>query len=772
MPLFSSKAAIIDASKDTQKNVELFDKLPQFITQLYNLGNLNEPLLGINQEVQREGQSPETADDFKHFPSWEMYRRVFVHFIKLASPPSAELTPLFIDGKVMLKDNIQDPTVLNTIITQINEDGVFIEAMTTYAAWILREELSTAIDTLVADGFIDGGIPSSLNAYLLALAKNGKKDASDNKRGFVYPEQKIKNPETDTLEFKFSSNQKKDLYSRYFKLLRPDGDIINKTQLLGFINNRIEEFKRIIQVSSNTNKVFNRQDIFKGIENRPGQIRRLIKKLLLDINQVTQTQLKTITNSLIKALIGESEVFSTSFKATGDGGSTTGLLNSSNLFLGVLFFEYDFKQLTTGRQPEVRRKQSFDIYLNEIVLQENERIGIHFSLIGLDALNDNSFLIYVNTNAAPPLQLASVGTPRAYLKEINSSRTASFQWFSRKGVFSNGKLLGVYNPVERDLILEPNFNTNFITIKIKSSNILDSKGRKTNIEEAAVMISLFKYKPGNVLISKEDLFKNDRFEITKSNKEFIFNTQLNNPDLTTLITDYLSQQEHGTDNNIVISAFGGFVGQKAAVPEKNQSVITFDGRYSIPPGIAPNNFEETNIDNPIFSAIRYSFGRIDVTGNLKGKVNNILTINLEAYCSPVWSRLDRKFANDFRGIVERPNIDNLNTFTNPNYEIIGVPSIPQDGNLINIRSYNQVLTALRCMGILELLVEAIEKRTRELEKDGTINSDELTQVIDNISNIKATALVGTFDSNLSFQDFIKFKWYTSPSNQSEYGKLD
>ena len=100
--------------------------------------------------------------------------------------------------------------------------------------------------------------------------------------------------------------------------------------------------------------------------------------------------------------------------------------------------------------------------------------------------------------------------------------------------------------------------------------------------------------------------------------------------------------------------------------------------------------------------------------------------------------------------------------------------------LVFIPSYNQALTALRCFGIFEALMEILAYQADQQITTGSTQEiqDKKQRVLNNIEAIKLNAFANTFGINvdgttkkMSLQDYNQLKWYVSQAEKDSFSPL-
>ncbi len=138
------------------------------------------------------------------------------------------------------------------------------------------------------------------------------------------------------------------------------------------------------------------------------------------------------------------------------------------------------------------------------------------------------------------------------------------------------------------------------------------------------------------------------------------------------------------------------------------SMIESDERYAFDPdnNLSPAELLEVQIPPGAgtltadqFARVRYAYADIQWSLN-----DNAVIIHIEAYASPLISRLDHVMTNNSKSVslVNAHTLYGQDATVNAFIDRIGEPDIP---------SYNQLLTALRCWGVLKGITDQIESRT-------------------------------------------------------------
>lgn len=464
----------------------------------------------------------------------------------------------------------------------------------------------------------------------------------------------------------------------------------------------------------------------------------------------------------------------------GEGSATLGILNISKAGIGLFQYNYASTIDVTGA---TQAKHIFTKGINQQALSLRDKSLVHVALFGVDSAGNPGAAIFerskggntsrygVKTNSTDFNKLERMGTLsptgdlRATLSVISGS--FNFNWYNNT--------TGTVTPCTDSLIGGWDDSLNDMTLfdPEGSFNIYLRRGLGAVGAEELFLIVAACGGELEMNLELEDLYDEDRFELSNADREALID---NNTDRSNFIDFMINQIVRGKAEIEIVELKGGFVGRtKSPVPSPGVSKIESNPLYQFDLG-DPNHdpaggYSETSgSGNPDHL---YSFGKIAFENNNSPFLKNKFKISIESYCSSEWSRLDRRFHFDIRnwghsltiyGSSAAPSTtgpDGLNQHTIFGQDPLthakisaGQPQNPTGA--IDLPSYNDVLTKLRSIGLLEALFISTRVKYNALScADPDLICDVLQPLLDSISLSTHTPTPTT----ITYEDYTRFKWY-------------
>ncbi|MGQ0826943.1 MAG: hypothetical protein ACT4ON_00975 [Bacteroidota bacterium] len=500
--------------------------------------------------------------------------------------------------------------------------------------------------------------------------------------------------------------------------------------------------------------------------------------------------------------------------ATGDGSTTTGLLNDSNINnLGAVLFSYNYIDLNKSKNHygKVARAN-----IKEFKPRKDLQTVVHLSLFGLD---DQPVLVdVIITDSFGRSKIcrfnATPGTNLNKLYPVNSLNNTPVQNSPLQGFdnsLTNGTIpdnIGRFFDSSNNEIARYDENTNDLQISssINNANILvelvsggsEAPNGVGGYEEVQLMVCVVDGKPQkkSFVLETENVYPQDKFELKKTDKENLLeqtNVQDNIDALVEALIVGISSQ------NINIKLKAQNVGKLIDGPTggSNLKRDTCYGFGLNRPVSEPDNPQDYGVPTNCLNNIRIletpevPAGLIDLYKKLQYSFadvefdNDSLDITIESFVSPIWSRLDNKIPDNYTGGTNAylAKLDGYTLYgTNANhakkpYIRVAVASPPNPAPYVFKPSYNPVLSALRCYGLLDGIRSIILKRAQVLGKTPT-EIATITSKIDSaidaifIPSNEEIGISTVVDNEVFFgSDGINFKWYESPADKALYGDL-
>lgn len=470
----------------------------------------------------------------------------------------------------------------------------------------------------------------------------------------------------------------------------------------------------------------------------------------------------------------------TYFIAAGGGSKTKGLFGINNA--GVLFFNYETNN--TNHVAGSITCNRVNIFRNEN-LKKAKNQKIHLSAYGNDFPSPSTISFIDNSGN---LQLTfKQNTNSTELNDVDNkhkiSNLTSSPFLSKK--------IQLNQPIPNDTTIGYYNKNNFKEIEILDQSITDfyieyiAAGTEISKDEVLLLVNIVEdLKPEEitVIISLDDLYDNDKFEITIDKINRLFTSEEDKLKIQQIVAFIAGGAIINTPQ-----LYGNFIGESASSSINAPKVIPDeDFKFNVYPNDGPTNYEGTE-DDDHYEPLRYSFAKITATAT---NVN----IQIDSWVSPLRSRLDKRFTNDdyrtttnyatfssifapnpipsrFPDIFTQPDINLLNDNytlapgTNQANWLYYLFTDPDDNTTTKIRSYNQVLATLRSFGLLE----AVCYRIFDMGDQDVVLGNKLIQLLNN-SNTESIdrgatvrLLPTTPNKNLSntinYSQFNAFKWY-------------
>jgi hypothetical protein len=299
-----------------------------------------------------------------------------------------------------------------------------------------------------------------------------------------------------------------------------------------------------------------------------------------------------------------------------------------------------------------------------------------------------------------------------------------------------------------------------------------------------------------------NLFENDRFELSKDTRDNLFLKDVSPKDLLE-IAKLFSLDSTSFEKIYEVSVVGNFIGKKdtngVVVTDKDYTIYrtttsTHTATSKVEQFIPPTSGSESDL---YYAKLRYSKGSVEYSLNK-------LKIYIESFVSPLRSRLDKRILGpnlDSTGNPETDIFDYRPTLAGRKADVLDIHTLfgsgvsPDAYLLMNenepfdatsnptLASYNQLLSALRSLGVLEALMDRILARANEeLAKsisDVTRDANDLntTNIMNNIqiilSNVKCATIRESEDptstiKKIDINTYRALKWYVSPNDKNRF----
>lgn len=376
---------------------------------------------------------------------------------------------------------------------------------------------------------------------------------------------------------------------------------------------------------------------------------------------------------------------------------------------------------------------------------------------------------------------------------------------------STEEIVARYNRSLNDLTIVRRNGKMDIKVTMVSAGAKKDRSNSTTIEEVQLMVSTVDGAPAKraFTLEIENNYPQDKFELKKADKLALLALPQVQGNIDALIDTLLAIPQ----GNITINLKPQNIGKELPDGRYHSGIsrLMRDVRYGfdlnrpvtevadpidyIDPGDLYDNvrvLEVPKIPQPpknpndmtaLYNSLQYSFADVEFD-------DNNVEISIESYASPIWSRLDtindslqKKSLDNYSGTPTQ-FLSQLNSYA-PDINIPDIQpyirvAVTPGNTYVHKPSYNPVLTALRCYGMLEGIKDIIIKRATTTGKDANAINLKLTGVINGLS-IPANSVIGianVIPSSVFFSTTGgSFKWYllgddgTTTSDKSLYAPL-
>jgi hypothetical protein len=524
-----------------------------------------------------------------------------------------------------------------------------------------------------------------------------------------------------------------------------------------------------------TRLVYNYADSRKPKDKRDIIIFESMNDILIEIKEVTQRELKktsdclfnTLTKSLKLSLYSPQSLL----VATGDGSATIGILATNNS--GLIFFFYNWDPDISGMSSFLKIKTECELIDKFKARQKNKQTTIHLSMLGMDlSYKPSKALITITNKISSKIysMLFEANYDNPILKPSSNEDQVGGVTVNEVGSTSRYEfkigedIFAIYDKTKKDIELRLSSEEIKINFKLMSDIGVNKS------DEVMCMISIVDGKDEikDIFIKSDKTYKSDEFVLKKDAKCEMLKQPVKNEkvkDGIDRLVNLLSQSDF-LASDISFDLHGNFIGIK-----KKPELITDDScpyemdiRYHFNQNPRKS---ETNDTTDIDVNLQYSFTSIKYN---EGK----LIIKVESYCSPLISRLAcRTTVQAYQEAMKQHTLAGCDS-TNPNHDSTATvtttqlcPPSPSD----TIPSYNPVLSALRCFGILDAIRSLIIKRAQVLGK----SQSDINSILLKFDSALSTAKVEANKSlglakDITINEFNSFKWNNYPSQI--YGDID
>lgn len=553
-----------------------------------------------------------------------------------------------------------------------------------------------------------------------------------------------------------------------------------------------------IRKNDETEKIlkYNQNDLNNAIasnnKNRLKFIDNIIFNLESQLSQVKEEIINEIATCLFQSLLPKIKTKpQTFFIACGGGSGTHGLFAINNL--GVIFFNYKLKYFFKDGFGLVPSSEN---NLNNRTFIKSKSQTIHMSGFGNDFSTPSRVVLssikdgltfHFNHVEGPPnsINLISINPSNGINKTlIPIPPLPAEQYISY--TFNKGEVkdIGNYNKNNfKELRFDDGktfeFNIEYSSAEQSYNNVLTH-------DEILLLFNVVTEvtdsidKPVEVIISLDDLYDNDKFEITKDKINTLFSSEEDKLKVEKIIAFINGGAVINTPD-----LYGNFIGQQPLSYSAGEAKIIPHEGFDLEtyPGInpLPNLYEGVKDDEDDSQHLRYSYAKITADASS-------IDVEINSWVSPLRSRLDKRFTiSDYRTATNYglfpggtppagfPDNTTLPDITNLNDNYTLAPGSvmanwlyylytnPTNTSSTPIRSYNQVLATLRSMGLLE----AMCYRIFDISDSDPLIGTKLNQLLTNSSTVSKDrgATVRFLPSNknlpntINYAQYNAFKWY-------------
>lgn len=528
-------------------------------------------------------------------------------------------------------------------------------------------------------------------------------------------------------------------------------------------------------------------------------VNAVIFKIFNEWNTQKDLVIQQLVQCLFNSILPGKDLPDGMILASGNGSQTQGILCRPNF--GILFLEYDhaIQSFGSGRLTTTVTGQKVRSFKTPAA---GARTTVHLDVFGLDGA---SCTVAVNVNGYGCFFFASNGSfnPNNSIPTPYDVSTATYN--SMNPTFPTTRAFPIAGsaPGEFYFVDSPTTPYNIIATYSTVTQELVFISGGTNVvvstfsgaEEVGLITNVVKDIVQRFSFVLENLFGDDRFELTTNQKDNTFlQPSANYDSKLDQIVQILNASTLTFTPRIILN--GAFVGKlSASVTGPDQPTVEQDTDYKIfrsttakiedylPPTVG-------SVNETLYPKLRYSFGSVDYG-------TDFLEINIFSFVSPLRSRLDKRLLGpnlNGTGTPSDPNdpfdYRDYNTFNLPRYNTKLLPNTWFGANpstdaylLVNeslvfnsttnpkLASYNQLLSALRCFGVLEALAYKINVRA------ALQGPSIATNVASNLLAMRNATVCETIKSGgiptnspvyLTDAIYNDLKWYTSSADQALY----
>ncbi|HET6226115.1 MAG TPA: hypothetical protein VFF27_07530 [Bacteroidia bacterium] len=488
----------------------------------------------------------------------------------------------------------------------------------------------------------------------------------------------------------------------------------------------------------------------------------LAADILDQIGEVCREFINKESKCLFKRIFSNVDAPESVVLGAGNGETGTGFLGINDL--ATILFKYKFKAITNTTRWGYLVSTENNFSLNKTVDPV-----IHINAVGVDT--NAAYLVITNTNKSDekivfktypgdviltPLANNDVEGNSLYKDRLPYTQDVNKYMFYRKATNDPQQLVATYDKENENLTFANPEEIGSFKFDLNSPHSEDL---------SVICIVASAYPVGKIAIPLEDVFSDDKFELTK--------TQIDN--LLSSSRDLLAAEilidklQSGIIPTIKLK--GNFVGTTF---EETDTLVSGKPAIKPDPQYYPNSSspkkettEEAPGSVPPYKKLRYSFAEITIK-------DNSIDIEINSFVSPLRSRLDKRFTmDDYR--ANTANHLDLNLL-NSDYTIAGysLTTLPGDPN--PLRSYNSALAMLRSFGLLEGIACRLKLYAATFNPSINID-DKLSAMLANTKSKDQTVDVrpgapnnAQITKEIDYETYKKFKWYNSlnEKNQNYY----
>jgi hypothetical protein len=490
------------------------------------------------------------------------------------------------------------------------------------------------------------------------------------------------------------------------------------------------------------------------------EIRNNTKAILEEYRKIIGRFVKEESACAYKILSGEALAPVNLFLASGDGSTTSGLLEVEQNNTGVLLFDYEYDG-TAGVKE--RAERTFDS------LKTDRSTSVHLTMFGLDKFEDENHQVIPSDSTIKVIKdriayVFKASFANKIIRPVDGTEAQSQARYNATDQLfytetaSGTVTLAYYDLKKRDLIFlgeDKNFS---FKVELTSFHHPDAPADRA-YDEVSVSINVIEGPKLHIFeFEAEDLFDNDVFAVTGAKIVQFKDALLKDPKDVEAIDFMIERLTNVPNIPISISLRGNFIGEKLETRDPlTHSKVKTDPKYRFFFTRDEGREKETDEDPASYKPLRYSIGRVAIT-------DFSINITIDSFVSPLWSRLDNKIFElpipSPAQVAKKKELDELTHYYTINssdayVDHLGGDPRPTDTAHPKLPSYNPILSGLRSFGLAVALKDFLVDRAAASNLDFFQVETSLQEKINDAKVLK-NDLLG-IGADIEFKHFTGFQ---------------